>query len=692
MADLVKELQFVEAPKLSLHEQREIDQKIEFETAKSFHSMVKLGACTNIVGALFYIFTIYNTTEPWILITWYCALVAANLINILWALRFEYNHITHQELVKSRLGFFYIVILICLIWGSSGVLFMSDGNNQQITTMIFLSAVLICFAFSTSIDLAIGVTCIICLVAPTILYHVYLAIVLNSTGNQFHRSITAAFIILGLFMLVACFIGNKVLIKVFRLGYENALLSQKLANINTILEERVKKRTEELETSLKIVSYQATHDLLTELPNEHFLYDYFNTVTERAVKNHHKFIVASFSINGMMKINDSIGHHAATIIAKRIAQRFSSQFKNNKKYFVSLLRQEVYVILIEPESDTFDIESHVKLLFDVLNNPVYVVQQSVQLTGTIGVSVYPDNGLDIDKLISNAEAARASATERGGNSICIYSSAINADASRQFNIENLLYQAIKNDELILNYQPLLDLETGLICGAEALVRWKNPVLGLVPPLDFIPVAEANGMIIPIGEWVLRTGCEQLKKWKDYGVGSFKMAINLSAKQLLQKNLLNQITEILGKLHLDPQDLELELTESNAFHKEFIPIVNKFTEMGIALAIDDFGTGYSEFSNLKLLNIDKIKIDKTFIEDIDVNVDSRNIVCNTIALAKSMNIKSLAEGVETEEQLNFLKSNGCSIVQGYYFSHPLSSKDFFKFLKKHSKLQKKELLR
>jgi diguanylate cyclase (GGDEF)-like protein len=689
MIQLSKEAQFLETPNLGVNEQREIDKKIAFETAKSFHSMVKLGAFANIIGAFLYILMIYSSTKPWLAIIWYCALVSANLINILWALGFEYNNITPREILKCRQGFFYIVMGICLIWGSIGILFMSD-RYQQITTIIFLSAVLICFAFSTAIDLTIGIISIICLLLPTITYHSYLALSINSLTNNFHLPLIAAFIILGLFMLMACFLGNKIVIKVFRLGYENALLSQKLANINTVLEEKVKKRTQELETSLKIVRYQATHDLLTELPNERFLYEYFNTVRERAATNHYKFVVASFSLNGMMKINDSIGHQASNLIISRVARRFSDLFKNNKRYFVSLLRQDVFVILIEPIKSLVEIEPFVEYLFAVLNNPVYIQQQSLQLKGSIGVSVYPDNGLDIDKLITNAEAARVTATQHGGNSTCIYSSAINADASRQLNIENLLYQVIKNNELILNYQPIIDLQTEEVYGAEALVRWKSPVLGLVSPLDFIPVAEVNGMIIPIGEWVLHTACEQLKKWKDSGFKSFQISINLSAKQLVQKNLIDQIEEILNKFQLVPQDLELELTESNAFHNEFIPVVHKFTKMGISLAIDDFGTGYSEFSNLKLLAVNKIKIDRTFIEDIDFNVDSRNIVCNTISLAKSMNIKCLAEGVETIEQLNFLKRNGCNLVQGYYFSPPLSAKEFLKFLKRHAKAQKSKL--
>jgi EAL domain-containing protein (putative c-di-GMP-specific phosphodiesterase class I) len=232
----------------------------------------------------------------------------------------------------------------------------------------------------------------------------------------------------------------------------------------------------------------------------------------------------------------------------------------------------------------------------------------------------------------------------------------------------------------LNYQPFININNGCICGAEALVRWQSGVLGLISPLDFIPIAEMNGMIVPIGEWVLRSACQQLKIWQDNGYKSFSISVNLSAKQLEEKNLTNIITGILNELNLEPQYLELELTESEIFRKEAIPIIHQFTEMGISLAIDDFGTGYSEFSNLKLFKVNKIKIDKIFIQDIDVSIDSRNIVTNTISLAKRMKIQCLAEGVETKEQFNFLKQNGCDMIQGFYFSRPLSARDFFELMR------------
>lgn len=688
MSKPVQTDQFIEAPQLTLSERYEIDRKIEFETAKSFHSMVKLGAFANIVGALFYVIAIFNSTKPLWVISWYSLLVIANFLNVIWAFRFEYNTISREEIQKCRKGFIYLVILICLLWGSIGILFMSVGIQQQMTTIIFLLAVLICFSFSTAIDITMGIASIACLLVPTILYNFYLMTHSFYTGNDINHlsiSITAAFFVLGLFMLIACFVGNRVILKIFRLGYENALLSQKLGSMNTLLEERVKERTEELEKSLELVTYQATHDLLTELPNERLLYEYIQEVTEKAVRNHKKFALACFSLNGLVKVKDNLGHQASVTILQRVAQRFEQLKEKNNKFFISLSRQDVFIIIYHPVSNMREIEASTQEWFLVLQDPIYVAKQELTLTGSIGISIFPTDGRDVDTLITNAESARILATERGGNNMLFYNSFINADASRQFKIENKLYHAIENNELILHYQPFIDLRTGSIFGAEALVRWKNPELGLISPLDFIPIAETNGMILPIGEWVLKTACQQLKKWHKSGFDSLVISVNLSAKQLaIQHNLVDRIAEILKKLHLEPKYLELELTESNAFQNDSIPIINQFTEMGISLAIDDFGTGYSEFNTLKLFKVNKIKIDKIFIQDIDVNIDSRNIVSNTISLAHRMNIKCLAEGVETLEQLNFLKENGCYLIQGYYFSKPLGSDDFFNFLKNNSK--------
>lgn len=669
------------ASRLSGAEQKEIDEKIRFETSQSFHSMVKLGAVSNIIGAFFYVLAVYEPLHPRPIIIWYITLFFANLTNVFWAWRFRAENITVEKMQQCRQGFFYLVLLICLIWGSIGIFFMSEGIQQQITTIIFLSAVLICFSFSTAIDLPMGIVSIICLVTPSIFYHLYLSQFYPYAAHDInlHVSISAAFLTLGLFMLIACIIGNKVVIKVFRLGYENALLSHKLENMNMLLEERVQDRTKELENSLKLVTYQATHDLLTALPNERLLQEHVQGLSKEALKNNHKFALVCFSLNGMTEINNGISHEAATTVIQLVAQRFTQTFNKQVNYFISFARQHVFTIVINPIKDNVEAVSYTDDLFIVLNHPIKVAGKSLQLTASAGVSIFPTHGEDVDTLITHAEAARVLAVQRGGNNVRIYNTDITANSSRQLNIENLLYHAIKNNELYLHYQPFINIETGAICGMEALVRWQSPVLGLISPLDFIPIAENNGMILPIGEWVLHTACKELKRWQKKGFDMMRMSVNLSARQLEQKNLAERISAILKTLHLDPKCLELELTETELFQNDAILFFNQLIQMGISLAIDDFGTGYSDFCNLKLFQIGKIKIDKIFIQDINASAESRNIVCNTIALTQSMNIQCLAEGVETLEQVRYLKEHGCYIMQGYYFSKPLSADDFLHLL-------------
>jgi len=682
MDQMDKMQDFDESPKLSASDRQKIDQNIEFESYRLIHSMVKLGAIANIIGAFLYVFVIYNPASSMLAIIWYSILVVTNLINLLWAKRCDLKAKKHYEVVKCRHGFLINVILICLIWSSTGILFMSEGVQQQITTIIFLSAVLICFSFSTAIDLRIAIASILCLLLPPIAYHLYLSayvVQVLEESIHLHLSISSAFIVLGIFMLVAAYISNKVIKKVIRLGYENDILRQKLENMNSILEERVKQRTKELETSLELVTYQANHDLLTDLPNERLLNEQMTELIENAVQQKTDFAIACFSINNLEKIRSSIGPNAANTILQRTAQRLKDILKQDSKYSIALSRQDTFIILIKSVDKRIQIDNYLKIIFDVFKDPVFIEKQSINLTVSVGVSKFPEHGREINTLITNAEAARARASQRGGNNVRVYDKVINADTAKILNLESLLYDVIEKNELILHYQPFININTGQVLGAEALVRWQSPELGLVNPLDFIPIAEANGMILPIGEWVLRTACKQLKKWHQQGFDSLIISVNLSAKQLEQKDLIDKISSILTEVNLNPKYLELELTESNAFQSDVIPIIHQLSEMGIALSIDDFGTGYSEFSSLKLFKVDKIKIDQTFVDDIDVSIDSRNIVCNTISLASSMNIKCIAEGVETLDQVKFLKQNGCYLMQGFYFSKPVNAKQFYRFL-------------
>ncbi|MHB1948813.1 MAG: putative bifunctional diguanylate cyclase/phosphodiesterase, partial [Gammaproteobacteria bacterium] len=489
-------------------------------------------------------------------------------------------------------------------------------------------------------------------------------------------------LILGIFLLVVCYICYVLIKNQSILSFLNEVLNEKLEDINKFLEERVKERTAELEKSLKLVTYQATHDLLTDLPNQRLLAEDIHSSIVRAKENNRQFALVCFSLNELDKINDGLGHQVGDFVIKAIAKRLEhahEKFKSKlDKYVVALSRRDVFVILMEP-IELNNIEEEVKQLLNVVEEPIYTENQVVKLTASIGLSIYPHNGNDIKTLLMNADAAMLRARQYGGNRIDMYRAEINANISKQLELENHLYQALKNNEFMLRYQPFVDLKTGEICGAEALVRWNSPAFGIVSPDSFIPLAEANGLIIPLGEWVLKTACEEARHWNELGFARLKIAVNLSAKQLHQKDIVQIIATTLKSIKLNPNYLELELTETAAFQAELLPIVKQIKTLGVGLSIDDFGTGYSGLSNLKQFDIDKLKIDKSFVRDIDTNSDSRAIVANTILLAKKLNINVLAEGVETSEQLHILLDLGCDMVQGYYFSQPVSAEIFRELL-------------
>jgi EAL domain-containing protein (putative c-di-GMP-specific phosphodiesterase class I)/GGDEF domain-containing protein len=484
-------------------------------------------------------------------------------------------------------------------------------------------------------------------------------------------------------------LAQNVIRKFLRLNFENALLNQKLGAMNDMLEERVKERTKELENSLKLVKFQATHDLLTGLPNKRMLMEEMREAIRLAAQTKKMFAIACFAVNNMEKINEGLGPYAADLITKRIAQRLSylcdNEGLNNHpdklQYILTIARQDLFFILINPIIDLKEVEDKVTELFAVVDEPVAVQERHMKVSASIGVSLYPRDGVEINTLLMHADSARLRAQQRGGDKLLIYQPGVHMDISRQLEIENHLYMAVRNHELSLQYQPFIDLQSGTISGMEALLRWNCPELGMLTPVEFIPLAEANGTIVQIGEWALRTACAHTAAIHAKGYPNLKVSVNLSAKQVQEEHFLDMISDVLKSTKLQPAGLELELTESEAFREDVLPIIHKLTSMGITLSIDDFGTGYSAFSSLKLFEVGKIKIDKSFVDDLITNSDSKAIVLNTIALGRRMGINVLAEGVETHEQMEYLKQHGCNLIQGYYFSRPVSPDEFVRLLKK-----------
>ena len=307
------------------------------------------------------------------------------------------------------------------------------------------------------------------------------------------------------------------------------------------------------------------------------------------------------------------------------------------------------------------------------------------------MSLFPDHGWDAETLISHADAAMHSAKEAGRGDVRFFTDEMNARAAERRKVDKNLHVALERDEFFLVYQPQMSIESGRITGFEALIRWRNPELGLIPPDRFISVAESNGLIVPIGEWVLRTACLQARKWQDEGLLAVPVAINVSAIQFHREGFCKRVRDVLKETGLSPQYLELELTESLLLSNVdmTLSVLRELQEMGVSLAIDDFGTGYSSLSYLKQFPVSKLKIDRSFIRDIAVDVDDAAITTAIISMATNLRLKVIAEGVETEEQMSFLQGHHCDEIQGYYFSKPESASDAARRLKEEAVLTRSD---
>ncbi|MEK7851287.1 MAG: bifunctional diguanylate cyclase/phosphodiesterase, partial [Deltaproteobacteria bacterium] len=320
---------------------------------------------------------------------------------------------------------------------------------------------------------------------------------------------------------------------------------------------------------------------------------------------------------------------------------------------------------------------------DSLKEPFALEGHTMSITTSIGISLYPDDGTDYDTLIKNADTAMYRAKEAGRDTYQFFTQEMNDRVLERLSMENSLRQAIKMEEFILHYQPQVDIGTGSITGIEALIRWQHPEKGLVPPGRFIHIAEDSGLIVPIGEWVLRTACRQNREWQKAGLPAVPMAVNLSPVQFRQENLLDVVKRAVRDAGIDPQYIELEVTERAVMHNvdEAVTLMQEMKDMGLKLTVDDFGTGYSSLSYLKRFPIDKLKIDQSFVRDITTDPDDAAITLAIISMAHSLGLKVIAEGVETVEQLAFLKEHGCDEIQGYYFSKPVPADEFAGLLRK-----------
>lgn len=419
------------------------------------------------------------------------------------------------------------------------------------------------------------------------------------------------------------------------------------------------------------VQYLAYYDDLTGLANRTLLQDRLAKAVADARRQKHKVALLFLDLDGFKDINDSLGHSVGDLLLQRVAERLKEWGREQDT--IARLGGDEFLVMLTHVREVPDAAVAAERLLDVINRAFDLQGRSLHVSCSIGVSIFPEHGEDGETLIMNADAAMYSSKQGGRNNFRFFTEDLNTQAVERVTLENSLRSALAREELFLMYQPQIDIATGRITGLEALLRWQHPELGLVPPDKFIRIAENSGLILPIGEWVLKTACSQARKWQEDDLQGVTVAVNVSAIQFRQEGFSGLVRKVLQETALPPEYLELELTESIllANAELMLSVVRELRDMGVTLAIDDFGTGYSNFSYLKRFRINKLKIDRSLIRDVAVNSDDATITTAIIRMAKSLHLKVIGEGVEDEAQMSFLREQQCDEIQGYYFSKPLT---------------------
>lgn len=419
-------------------------------------------------------------------------------------------------------------------------------------------------------------------------------------------------------------------------------------------------------------------DPLTNYPNRRFLDNHLTMCIEQAALNNQTVAVMFIDLDRFKYINDTLGHRIGDLLLIDVAKRMEVCIE--KKDMLARQGGDEYILVI-PQTSYQKVGIIAKAIVDSLNKPFFIEENELFITGSIGISMYPADGENADTLIKNADTSMYRAKDKGKNNYQFFTTELNRIMEKKMKLEVGLRKALDNQEFELYYQPQVNVETGEIKGVEALIRWNSAELGMVSPLDFIPLAEETGLIVPIGKWVLETACKQAIQWEESGCKPIRMSVNISALQFRQPDFITIIEEILENTKLEPHLLELELTESIVQDPTYaIPLMEKLKSMGIKLSLDDFGTGYSSLSYLKLFPLDTLKIDKSFIKSVNSGEKDAAIVRTIINMANSLELNVIAEGVETSEQLNCLLKKQCDEYQGYLFSRPIPSNEMLEKLK------------
>jgi diguanylate cyclase (GGDEF)-like protein/PAS domain S-box-containing protein len=427
------------------------------------------------------------------------------------------------------------------------------------------------------------------------------------------------------------------------------------------------------------IKHLAYHDALTGLPNRLLFKDRLTVALSHAQRDHSRLAVVFLDLDRFKVINDSLGHNIGDQLLQAVAARVQSCVRDSDT--VARLGGDEFTLLLPSLGRSEDAALVAQKIIEAVRYPFHIEGREFFITTSSGISLYPEDGADAATLIKNADTAMYQAKESGRDNYQLFNAFVNAKALQRIALEHGLRRALVNQELMLYYQPIFDLRSGRITGMEALLRWTHPDMGSVPPAVFIPIAEATGVMVPIGGWALRTACRQAKSWHDAGFRHLTLAVNLSMTQLQQIDLVDRIKEVLDETGLKPELLELEITESSAMQspETSVRTLVELKKLGIRVSLDDFGTGHSSLSYLKRFPIDTLKIDQSFVRDINADADTAAIVTAIIAMAHSLRMKVIAEGVEQTEQAAFLKRHQCDQMQGYLVKPPVPASEFFELM-------------
>jgi diguanylate cyclase (GGDEF)-like protein len=474
--------------------------------------------------------------------------------------------------------------------------------------------------------------------------------------------------------------------------------AEKNRELNLTLEQKVLERTKELQSAMEEmqfindkIEHLATHDVLTGLPNRLMFSQLLNHAIQVARRYKRQFAVLFIDLDRFKIINDTLGHEAGDQLLKEIASRFKQTLRTadvvgrpGEDNTVGRLGGDEFVILIEEVSELNQVEIVAHKILNTAIKPIVLMGEECRVTASIGISMYPTDGKDEQTLMKNADIAMYFAKEEGKNNYQFYSKDIKSQSIERFSIETNMRLALERKEFSLQYQAKLNVKTSAITGVEALLRWQNPYLGSVTPTQFIPVAEETGLIIPLGRWVIKTVCAQNVAWQRQGLPPVCVSVNLTLRQLMDENLLEDIKSALNDSGMAPNLLELEISESMIMHNpaHLMTVLTDIKKMGVRLALDDFGTGYSSLAHIRHFPIDTLKVDRSFMRNIPRDSEDKAIIEAIINMGKTLSLTVVAEGVETQEQEDYLREHICDEMQGFYFSRPIAADQFGELLREN----------